>query len=47
MASCNDSVNWDEAKYYAKSFEEEITTIEFDFDHSVVAAPPTIISGGD
>ena len=45
MASRNDSVSWDKAKYYAESFEEEITTIEFDFDPSVVAATPTIVSG--
>jgi hypothetical protein len=45
MASRNDSVSWDKAKYYADSFEEEITTLSFDFDESMVPATPTVVSG--
>lgn len=46
MGSRNDSVSWDKAKFYAEAFDEEIDTLELDYDPSLVPQKPASTAGG-
>lgn len=45
MASRNDSVSWDKAKYYSDLFEDEIENVQLDYDITLAPAPKQSVSG--
>ena len=46
MASRNDSVSWDKAKYYGGLYDDEIDTVQLDFDPSMVPTPTAAVACG-
>ncbi len=45
MGSRNDSVSWDKAKFYTAQFEEEMSSLELDYDSSLVPQQPARAGG--